>query len=266
MVASIGGSRTAIAKAAVLRRAAAALAEQPNTILYLQVHDYGYIQLCLLAGECIGVAPSHTHHEISANPANDTLSFSFRRWLSPDGSELHTLYSSGDETASNKLTRVYEHYDPADNTLTTLSDAVVAKTPASTGIGPLLSTSDFTDPSYFESLYKQAEAGEEDAQLLGRTRIDGESVYELRFVFKVRHPAYVILLYIDSQTFTPVRLITGGDASTYSQPGIPDGPVANVTDFVLRRLPDTRANAKTLDMSPHPGAKQIRETEKQYDR
>ena len=70
IVPSLGGSRSGLAQAAVISRAAAAL-EQPNTILYLQVHDYSAHgrQVCVRFGECSFGDSAGREGGISANPS-----------------------------------------------------------------------------------------------------------------------------------------------------------------------------------------------------
>jgi hypothetical protein len=280
VVSSLGGSRPGIAQAAVISRAVAAL-EQPNTILYLQVQDYSAEGgICVLRGECIFRALPGRGTGISADPAEDTVTYSSQEWVSPDGSEDHTIYNNGVETVRNEETHEYEAYDPADNTVTTLTDFGLAKGPPSRARVPIPATSDFENPTYYENLYREAQAGTQQVQLLGATTIGGTPVYELRFDIEFApppHPAagdmcgseactppdQQILVYLDSQTFTPVRsvMIT---LNTADRPGLPQGAsVTNVTDFVAHRLPDTAANEQLLEMSSHPGATQTRETQAQ---
>jgi hypothetical protein len=277
---SLGGSRTSIAQAAVLSRAAAAL-EQPNVITYLQVQDYSaHGGMCVLGGQCAGFS-SNPSAAISAEPANDSLTYSSREWRSPDGSRERAVYSDGDEMVRNGSTHEYAVYDPADNTLTTLT-RFEERAPAPSGApSPLPSIADIANPSYYESLYRRAQAGEQSMQLIGQTAIGGRSVYELRVDITQAPPAHPpagdmcghavcaspkleILLYLDSHTFTPVRTVTMV-SNTNNSPGIPAGTsVSSVTDFTVESLPDTPANESLLQMSPHPGAEQVKQTEAQY--
>ena len=94
VVPSFDGSQTAVAQAAVLTRAAAAL-DQPNTILYVQVHDYsadgdgpsmlggdelGGFAMCV-PGPCSRSAtPATPQTGISADPSADTLTYSSQEW------------------------------------------------------------------------------------------------------------------------------------------------------------------------------------------
>ena len=143
VVPSLDGSRTAVAQAAVLTRAAAAL-DQPNTILYIQVHDYsadgdgismlggnelGGFAMCV-PGPCShSGTPATLQTGISADPSGDTLTYSSQEWLSPG--QDHTIYNNGDEVATSDATDQYVAYDAADNTLTTLTDMGFPSTPTS---------------------------------------------------------------------------------------------------------------------------------------
>ena len=290
VVPSLDGSRTGIAQAAVLTRAAAAL-DQPNTILYLQVQQYSAIGLgpCMPGGQstlmCLPASSADT--AISADPADDTLTYSFQEWLSPDGNQGHTIYNNGDETVSNTDTNQYSAYDPADNTLTTLTDMNYGSTPPSASSSPSLAavfptSSNFSNPSYYENLYQQAQSGEQNAHLVGQTTVGGKSVYELQFSGTDPKPpanpppgdmcGYTlctpsdseILLYLDSQTFTPVRTVYL-IRNTSDQPGVPPGTaVWDVANYAVQSLPDTPANETLLQMTPHPGATQVQQTDAQY--
>jgi hypothetical protein len=304
VVLSLSGSRAQIAQAAVLTRAAAALA-QPNTILYVQEHNYGTSRLCVLGGApssivpaslCVGNASGAGTNPISADPAQDTLNYSAQAWFAPDHSQVHTIYSNGNETASNADTQVYEAYDAPDNTLTTLTDAAAASpapAPPDTvaAVSPLFFAvpADLADPAYYQDLYQLAQADSQHtsgsitlgSQFLGPTTINGESVYELQFTMQWAPPANPpagdmcgstvcappqseVLLYLDSHTFMPVRSVVM-TVNTNNQAGIPPGTsVADVVDFTVQALPDTTANEGLLQMSAHPGATQINETEAQY--
>jgi hypothetical protein len=300
----LGGSRGGIAQAAVLTRAAAALA-QANTILHLQVQTYSATG----GGPCIavGVAPflacdngssADSQTGISADPAADTLTFSYQEWLSPDHSQDHTLYGDGYETVINTGTQEVESYDPAANTVTTLTDdtGVAAPAPDPAQLGGAIgipSAFDVSDPSYYEELYQEAQAGQQATngqttiatQLVGQTTIAGEPVYELRFDFHFTPPAnppagdiagdicgttvcsppdQETLLYLDSQTFMPVRSVTMLENTT-DRPGMPPGTsVLFVAELAVDSLPDTTASESVLAMSAHPGATQITETVAQH--
>jgi hypothetical protein len=290
---SLRGSRTATAQAAVLTRAAAAL-EQSDTILHLQVQTYSATG----AGPCIeqAAAPfiacdngsaADAQTGISANPADDTLTGSYQVWLSPDRSTVHTVYSDGYETLTDSAAQDYVSYSPANDTLTTLTDAGSAATTPGSAPPPaplgLPSASELGNPSYYEQLYREAQAGAQDssgqttitAQLLGQTTLAGESVDALRFnvhftplanppagdicgAAACTPPDREILLYLDSQTFMPVRSVTVLD-NTRDVPGIAPGSAVYVT-----ALPDTTANESRLQMSAHAGATQDTETEQQF--
>jgi hypothetical protein len=296
----LGGSRGGIAQAAVLTRAAAALG-QANTILHLQVQTYSATG----GGPCIevGVAPflacdngssAASQTGISANPAGDTLTSSYQEWLSPDHSQDHTLYGDGYETVINSDAQEVESYDPAANTLTTLTGdtGVAAPAPDPAQLGGALGTPsafDLSDPAYFEELYQEAQAGQQATnaqttiatQLVGQTTIAGEPVYELRFDFHFTPPTnppagdicgttgcsppdQETLLYLDSQTFMPVRSVTMLENTT-DRPGMPPGTsVLFVAELAVDGLPDTTAGESVLAMSAHPGATQITETVAQH--
>jgi hypothetical protein len=72
-------------------------------------------------------------------------------------------------------------------------------------------------------------------------------------------------VYLDSQTFTPVRSVTM-TLNTTNLPGIPKGTsVTSVTDFTAQSLPDTSQNEALLQMSQHPGAEKVKVTEAQSE-
>ncbi len=278
---SLNGPRPAIAQAAVISRAAAAL-DQPNTILYLRVQDYSaHGGICVRFGQCIFPSSPGREAGISADPAEDTVTYTSQEWVSPSGSQEHTIYSNGTETVSNQDSHEDATYDPADNTLTILTDVGLGNTPPPSATPlPLPSPSDFENPAYYESLYHEAQAGTQNVQLVGQATIAGRSVYELRFDIAPTPSAHSpagdmcgsevctppdleILVYLDSQTFTPVRSVVI-TLNTNDRPGIPAGAtVTSVTDFLAQTLPDTPANERLLQMSSHPGATQIQQTEAQ---
>ncbi len=286
---SLSSPRTGIAQAAMLTRAAAAL-EHPGTITYLQVQAYtaaGTVT-CVLGGHprpiCIGAPQGNPGAGISEDPADDTLTYSSREWLSPDGLREHTVYDNGDETMTNAATHEYEAYDAADNTLTTITDRPQASPSPQAGASqplPLPTIQDFAQPSYYESLYQQAQAGVQSVQLLGQSTIGGRQVYELRFALQgpspehagagdmcgdaaCAAPATAVVLYLDSTTFMPVRTVETV-SNTGDLPGLPDGTsVRSVTDFAAESLTATTANEGLLEVAPHPGATNIEQTEAQY--
>lgn len=310
VVPSLGGSGTGLAEGAVLAHAAAAL-DQPNTILYVQTQSYGNAGVLCMANfsaasgsttvsspMCVGGSSDEAGTSgISANPADDTLNYSSQEWISPDQSQVHTIYNNGDELAQDRDAHNYQAYNPADNTLTTLtvpgatgpppsSNTLSAPGPLAALITPLTLSFNISDTSYFEDLYQEAQAGEQNssgrttvtAQLVGQTTIDGESVYELSFAIQFMAPAnppaggacdatgctppgappeFETLLYLDSQTFMPVRSV-GMVSNTNDRPGFAPGTaVRDVTEFTVQSLPDTPANEALLQMSPHPGATQV---------
>lgn len=286
IVPSLDGPRTGIAQAAVLARAAQAL-DQQGTILYAQVEDYAARTMtCILAAGCVAAPGADPRDGLSADPADDTLSYSEQEWLSPDRNVQRELFSNGDETVENADANTFEAYDAATNTVTTLTqlDDGTPAPPASSGqvqLAPMPALRDVANPSFYEALYQQAQAGGQDAQLVGQTTIDGTSVYELRFTFDHKPPAdpppgdmcgpsvcvppgQIIDLYLDSRTFVPVRTVTIVSNAT-DQPGLPNGDtVSSVVDFSAQVLADTAANEPLLQMSAHPGATTVQETAAQY--
>ncbi len=309
----LGGSRTAIAQAEVLKRASAAL-DQPDRILYVQPQDYsadgdgvsmlggnelGGFVMCV-PGPCShSGAPATAQTGISANPSSDTLTYSSQEWLGPG--QDHTIYNNGDEVATSDATDQYVAYDATDNTLTTLTGMGFPSTPTSSppsdlalAAAPGAIGSNLADPSFYEQLYQQVQAGQQAtipegsaqttvaAHLIGQTTIAGESVYELRFDVQTTMPSggdltgpncgptvctlatSEILLYLDSQTYTPVRTVVITLNPNDNQ-GLPDGTaVSQVADYSVQSLPDTSANEALLQMSAHPGAAQVRATYAQY--
>ena len=309
VVPAIGGSRTAIAEAAVLKRAAAAL-DQPNAILSVQVQAYNASgrgismlggnemdgAIMCVPGPCIGPAASTSQTGISADPSNDALTYSSQEWLSPDGKRYHIAFNNGDETASDRTADTYTAYDAADNTLTTLTDMgytsgpppeIPSGNPAQAPLLLGLLISNPSDLSVYQQLYNEAQTGAQGTQtlgsvqrtvtaaLVGQTTIAGESVYELRFDEQLAitgvcspnpcHPAsYQTLLYLDSQTFLPVRtvLIT---INPNNNPGLPNGTaVSGVIDYSFTSLPDNSSNEGLLQITTHPGVTQVEATYAQY--
>jgi hypothetical protein len=241
---------------------------------------------------CLARRPATGQTGISADPADDTLSYSYQEWLSPDGSEEHTIYNNGDETADT----ADEHsvYDAADNTLTILTDAYPdAPAPSSqpsnvgaaTFLGSGLTDLDDAGPSFYEQLYQEAQAGDQatssggssqttvTSQLIGQTTIDGEPVYELSFDVQSTVDANAgplalnpqqIIVYLDSQTYTPVRTVEIV-SNPHDNPGSPPGTtVTKVIDYAMQSLPDTSANEALLQITAPPGATTIQETMSQY--
>ncbi len=281
VVPSLGGSRSGLAQAAVISRAAAAL-EQPNTILYLQVQDYSaHAVICVRFGECSSGDSATREGGISANPAEDTLTSSSQEWVSPDSSVEHTIYNNGVETVTNEDTHEDSTYDPSDNTLTTVTETGAGFHSPSGERSPLPAPADFQDPAYYKNLYREAQAGTQKVRLVGQATIAGKSVYQLQFDSTWTPPAHPpagdmcgstvctppaieILVYLDSQTFTPVRSVTM-TLNTTNRPGIPKGTsVTSVTDFTAQSLPDTSQNEALLQMSQHPGAATVKVSEAQF--
>lgn len=261
---SLGGGQ--LAQAAIVKRAAAAL-DQPGSILYMQVDQYSAASV-----RCVPSASApFTHCEgggngssISAEPANDTLSWSYQEWAS--GTTQRVVYNNGDQTSSSVGENTY--YDASNNSLLTLTDPPQGGgTPGATAL-PIPTAEALEDPSYYEDLYQQAEAGQANLQLVGQATIGGEQTYELNYEIPAQAggtcgsspcspPSRELLLYLDAQTFTPVRTV-----------GIieqPSGNVAwSVTDYTVESLPDTPANETLLAISPPTGATQLTETYGQW--
>jgi hypothetical protein len=304
LVTTLGGSRPQVAQAAVLTRAVAAL-DQPGTITHLQVQDYSATGLgpCFLGLAaplpCIGAgSAANTQTGISADPAEDTLTYSSQEWISADGGQSHTIYNNGDELATNATDDGYEAFDAADDTLTTLTGVSVgggsagptesSADPAGAG-SPLGVATSLSDPGYYEQLYQEALAGGQTtdggttitSQLVGQTTLAGEPVYELQFTVHFNPPAdppvgdlcgtsactppdQQIQLYLDAQTYLPVRSVMSID-NTRDLPGVPAGDaVWEVADFSVQSLPDTPANEALLAMSSHSGATTATETREQW--
>jgi hypothetical protein len=299
---ALDGSRTATADAAVLSRAAAAL-EQPGTILSLRTQDYSATGMgpCMLGLHsplrCVTGPPSGaTSTGISADPAQDDLTYSSQEWLSADGTQHRTIYSDGVEQTTDSGAERYSVFDPSANTTTTLTnmpDGTAPTAPAppdgSTAALPGAVLSNLSDPSFYEQLYREAQTGShvEDGEttvtssLVGPTTIAGEPVVELQFTVHTAPPSNPpagddcgtsacappdreVLLYLDAQTYTPVRaileIVNSGDS-----PGVPAGTsVWMVADYSVERLADSPANETLLQPSPHTGATQVTETYAQY--
>jgi hypothetical protein len=279
VVPSLGGSRSGLAQAEVISRAAAAL-EQPNAILYLQVQDYSAQTrvICVRFGECSSGASAGREGAISANPADDALTYTSQEWVSPDSSVEHTIYNNGVETVTNEDTHEDSTYDPSNNTLTTVTETGAGLSIPSGEPSPQPAPADFQDPAHYKNLYREARAGTQKVRLVGQTTISGKSVYQLQFESTPTPPAHPpagdmcgsavctppgheILVYLDSQTFTPVRSVTL-TLNTSNLPGIPKGAsVTSVTDFTAKSLLDTSQNKGLLEMSQHPGAATVKVSE-----
>lgn len=307
VVVSLGGSRATLAQAAVLKRAAAAL-DQPNTILYVQVHVFGDDQLCVADGPspstmCIGTRSLAAETTgTTADPANDKLSYSSQEWLTSGGGADHTIYSNGNETAATSDAqghRWYSAYNAANNTLWTLSPAGAPNPPptphtpsqretlpppnalGTVGVLSLASNGLIAlNPSYIEDLYREARNGRQSTfgpttitpRFVGPTSIGSESAYELRFDIHFTTNPFAddkcassacptpadqaILLYIDGNTFMPVRsvLMTLRTSRHAAAPPAATVTVVRLTNFDVRTLPNTTANQALLQMSPHPSA------------
>jgi hypothetical protein len=153
-VASLGGSGSSLAEAAVLSRATAAL-EQSGAVVHLQVQAHGGAAL------------------------------NSQEWISPDGSRAHTIYGNGDETVDDGAAHEFQAYDAAHNTLTTITDS------ATSAVDP--AGSQLADPYHYEQLYRLAESDVDDVTLVGQTTVNGESTYELRFAVHQAHEIDVYL-------------------------------------------------------------------------
>ena len=116
---------------------------------------------------------------------------------------------------------------------------------------------------------ERARRGEENVKLVGETSVRGIEVYELSIEYSEDGGAFFQpgpngedrpvkawrTIYVDKERFLPVRVVErtewlarGGEI------------VQSITDYVeIERLPRTPENEKLLEMSPHPGAKVIRE-------
>jgi hypothetical protein len=290
-----GGSavRPASAGAAVLKRAAAAF-DRPNAILLIRVRDHnangwgtrmlggnGPLGVMCVPSSCDSPPPATARTGISANPDKDALTYSLEEWASPDGRQVHAIYSNGDELVRNATRDQYSAYDPADDALTVLSH-VSYGSPAQTPLATLAehefdgSLIPFIeDPSYYKDLFQGAKSGTErteqagvsriSARLLGRTTIGRKPVYELRFdVYRAALPKQRILLYIDTRSFLPVRSV-GIVFNAHDLTGAPPGTaVTDVADYSVVIEPATATNDALLRMRQHPGAKQVHATYAHY--
>jgi hypothetical protein len=277
VVPSLGGSRTGLAQAAVLAHASAALEQQPNAILYENATAYVAGQTCLaVRGSapplCLGINQQNV--TLSADPAQDTASYTYQEWISADGSQQHTIYNTGDETAVGNDT--YSLYDHANNTITTDTGYALIPPPtawAHPQPGEILLPSTLSVAD-LEALYGQATAGSPYVKLIGQTTIDGHTAYELQIASTpdgatsstgatgatgatgVPGPTgFYLLLYIDSQSYLPLRAVNL--SAGLNVPDAVNGvAVQSVTEFTPQLLPDTPANQNMLAIS-HPGAMQI---------
>jgi hypothetical protein len=64
----------------------------------------------------------------------------------------------------------------------------------------------------------------------------------------------VVLIYVDQQTFLPVRLVWSMEPPNGSRS-------VSVSDFSATLLPITADSATLLDLKPHPGAQQVQLSE-----
>lgn len=259
---SLSGGQPAIAQAALIKKAAAAL-DQPGSILYMQVNQYSAASV-----RCVPSASAPFTHcvssgngsSISADPANDTLSWSYQEWAS--GATQHIVYNDGDQTASSAGGDSF--YDASSNSLLTLTDLPQGGgSPGATPL-PIPTAQNLEDPSYYEDLYQQAQDGQANLQLVGQATIGGAQTYELSYQIPAQAggtcgsgpcapPSRALLIYLDAQTFTPVRTVSmvGGD-------------VWSVTDYTVESLPDTPVNEALLAISPPAAATQVTESYAQW--
>jgi hypothetical protein len=256
----LGSSRPGIAQAGVVSRAAAAL-EQPGTILHLQVTEYTSGTICISEGGCTPINPTTAKNGISANPAEDAVSNTYQEWLSTDGSRRRIVEGDGQELVSNAETSEQVSYNPVNHRLTTITAGTV---PSSSFVSPTI--------SYLQNLYREAQAGRQNLELVGQTTISGESVYELRLDSSAlppgnmcgtevcKPPVVSVLIYLDSQTFVPVRTVIENPNQAASGHG---SVVRNVTDFATQRLPNTSANKALLEMPVHRDATAVMRTQAQ---
>jgi hypothetical protein len=122
-----------------------------------------------------------------------------------------------------------------------------------------------------QRLLERARRGEENVLLVGETSVRGIDVYELQIEYttdsvvlpgapSVADPEVEKVkgwrtLYVDRERFLPVRVIERGEWKARG-----GTIVQSITDYVeAEHLPRTAENEKLLEMSPHPGAKVIRE-------
>ena len=127
------------------------------------------------------------------------------------------------------------------------------------------------------ALLDRARTGDGNAHLVGETTVRGIPVYELRVDFQLETvvlPATGVVtdptglpkktlhlyrtLYINRDSYLPVRVVEHWPASTNPRTGEPIPAIDPATDYIVaERLPRTPENEKLLQMSPHPGAKTV---------
>lgn len=246
----LGASHPGLAKAAVLKHAAAAL--QPDgKILYVEATVYESGGFCLgkeVPSRCI-LAPTNDA-SLSREPSEDPVAYTYREWVGPSANEDHVVYETGDETSTHGETR--EVYDPGDNTITTSKEAVGSALEASltTGI-PAVQDLTLAD---LKALYAIAQSSSPAIRFLGKTIIDGEAAYELEMTRSEHLLAptpskTTLLLYISARSFLPLRAVTSG-----TQPDSSTNATRGIVTFSARTLPNTASNEALLRLDRHAGA------------
>lgn len=246
VLSTLRGSRTGLAQAAVIRRISEVF-DQPNVILHVKAIVYGVGYRCLgeeVPVRCIGRVDKKIT-TISANPAKDPIDYKYEQWIG-GGQQEHTVYSTGDETASRPGARL--SYDPSNRTLTTITEKSQPATKESTGASSLPDIDTLT-PLDIRQLYNAAVAGSGEARLVGDATLDGKKVYELHFDAAKGGPA--LLLYVDARSFLPVRAVMSESL------GSSHIVMRTVTTFVANQIQGKSANEGLLHVSRHRGIRHV---------
>jgi hypothetical protein len=243
IIVSLGDShQTGIAKADVVKRASAALA-QPRSIVHLSAVSYGETRC---RGEqaparCIG-SPS-----VKLNSANLTpgqASYTFEDWTNVSNETQHTVYGTGDETLVEGHKRTT--FDPANNTVTTTEPTTASPEHS----GPAFPDLAGLGAEEIRALYEEATRGTSPTKLLGQVTLAGRQAYEL----EITQQHSTLLLYVDRETFLPMRIVWSTLRATGER-------VTSVTDFAATTIPVTAESTALLRMKTHPGARQIQLSE-----
>jgi hypothetical protein len=240
-------SGPAIASAAVISRAAAAL-DRSNVVMYDRVSVYGW-NLCLgeeLPTRCFD-NPAPPAGGLSPDPNADALSYSYREWTSSESN--HTIYNTGDETATNAQTE--QSYDPIDNTLTTV--AMPSSGAQTSGAAAFPRTGALT-PEDIQNLYAEAQKSSVQVRLGTQSTLDSKHVYELEFAGRPVSEQ----LFVNAQTFLPVEVVVNQQTSAGTI-------VSQVETITAEALPATEENQALLTIGSHTNAAQVSLTQSQLE-
>lgn len=233
----------------VIARAAAAL-NQPDTILHLDAE----------------IRIRDTRAEQRALEPDGRIDLTLEIWQTAGGRQEREIWDGGLEFVEDWDTKTALAYEPDRDRITRITDPEWFD-PSQRGLpspdGFDWGTGNVSDD--LAQLFDRARRGEESLHLVGETTIRGIPVHELRIERTLptrvrpvagedprdlpeRRVEIFRVVYVDQETFLPVRLLEGG----------PGDDVNSITDYrTAERLPRTPENERLLRMSPHPGAETV---------